>query len=201
MAMTKEEVEKEFYEIKHSEWERVGMPIFFITITVWLLFTAEIGWFYDLYRLDTMNDSVRYVFSSVLLLLVICSLLFKGYCTITHNIKIGEWKKRVHKEFIGQLEPAKIEPVEISVSRNYSLETIEASDIKIPVKIKEFHDGIFYDRVLYVKVVKEKFLERSYLSYQEFEGFENPNISDYISAGVYNLTLFIPEEEALAEDD
>ena len=195
MAMTKEEVEKEFNEITTiSNWKWAEMPVFFLTVIMWILFSAEIGWFYELCRLDTMTDSVKDIISCVLLLFIICSLICKGVSEITYNRRIGEWKNRVYKEIIEPLEPTRIEPIEISISKN-SLETIEASDIKIPVKIKEFRDGIFYDRTLYVKVVKEKLLDSSYLSYQEFEGFENPNMSDYISAGIYNLTLFIPEEE------
>lgn len=195
MVMTEKEMEKEFKKITSvSHWEWVEMPVFFLTVIVWILFTAKIGWFYELCRLDTMTDSVGYIISTVLLFFIICSLIYKGFSSITYNTRISEWKKLVHKDLIGQLETKRLEAIEISISKN-SLETIEASDIKIPVKIKEFRDGILYDRTLYVKVVKEKLLNSSYLSYQEFEGFKNPNMSDYISAGIYNLTLFIPEEE------
>lgn len=188
--MTKEEVEKEFNEIEINSLWIFGMPL--LSTFVWFHIVADIHWVNVLFQLNSIESSLRYLLSAILFLYVLCTVFIIRYGGLIERERYKQWKERVHKDFIDQLEPKRLEVVEITVL-DESSEIIEVLNKEVEVRIKELRDGIFYERTLMTKVVKEPLLERPYLTYQEFKGFSKGDIRPHIPAGKYNMTLFIPE--------
>lgn len=189
--MTKEEVEKEFNEIEINPlWIWVVLPLF--SLVVWFLLSAEIHWVVVLFDLNSIESSIRYLISAILILYVLCTIFIVKCGGEIESDRYEQWEQRVRKDFIGQLETKRFEVEEVTVLAE-PLETFDFSNKEVEVRIKEVRDGIFFERTLITKIVKESLLESPYLTYQEFEGFDEEGISSQFRPGKYNMTLFIPE--------